>query len=331
MESNEHHLPSFKTTCGIDVSMAADYLRDGLVVSIPTETVYGLACNAFDEKAVAEVFRLKNRPFFDPLIVHVSRRDAVYTISQEISTMAIKLMDAFWPGPLTLLLPKSPSVPDLVTSGLDTVAIRMPSHPLALELLSKLDFPLAAPSANPFGYVSPTSAHHVLQHFSGLIPYILDGGACEVGIESTIVGFEGVDVVVYRLGGISVESLKAVVGNVVVKSVSSSKPSAPGMLKSHYAPHAPLRISNFKEFALNHDGSKAAFISFMDEFVATGVDVFILSKTGNDVEAARNLFKVMRLIDDAGYGQIVAEKMPDRGLCRAINDRLSRAAHPKHT
>lgn len=326
---NEHRLPSYKTTCGTDVSMAADYLREGMVVAIPTETVYGLACNAFDEKAVAEVFRLKNRPFFDPLIVHVSGRDVVSLITSKIPDMAIKLMDAFWPGPLTLLLPKKPSVPDLVTSGLDTVAVRMPSHPLAVELLSKLDFPLAAPSANPFGYVSPTAAEHVLQHFSGSIPYVLDGGPCDVGVESTIVGFELDDVVVYRLGGVSVESLTAVAGNVVVRSMSTNKPAAPGMLKSHYAPNVPLRISSVDDFISNHDGATTAFISFKDTFLAPGVDVFILSKTGDDMEAARNLFKVMREIDASGFTQIVAEKMPDFGLCKAINDRLQRAAAPK--
>ena len=317
---------TFITACGTDVSAAADFLFQGDVVAIPTETVYGLACNAFDEHAVSEVFRLKNRPFFDPLIVHVASMDRARDVVSELPDVAQKLMDAFWPGPLTLLLPKKSAVPDLVTSGLGTVAVRMPSHPLALELLNALDFPLAAPSANPFGYVSPTTAAHVMGHFDGQIPYVLDGGACKVGIESTIVGFTDGNAIVYRLGGISLESLSEVVSGCELEIMQSNKPAAPGMLKSHYAPRTPLTIQSLEEFRRGHHVGSTAFISFKDAFEIDGVDVFVLSPLSDPTEAARNLFKVMRQVDNGNYDRIVAEKLPEVGLCRAINDRLFRAS-----
>ncbi|MFN5224274.1 MAG: L-threonylcarbamoyladenylate synthase [Bacteroidota bacterium] len=319
---------TFINACGADVSAAADFLSQGEVVAIPTETVYGLACNAFDEQAVGEVFRLKNRPFFDPLIVHVASMERVMDVVEELPDVAQKLMDAFWPGPLTLLLPKKSTVPDMVTSGLGTVAVRMPAHDLTLELLSSINFPLAAPSANPFGYVSPTTAEHVMGHFNGHIPYVLDGGACNVGIESTIIGFENGQPCVYRLGGISLESLNRVVSGLQLEILQATRPAAPGMLKSHYAPSTPLTIESKSDFLNGYNGGKAAFISFCDSFELEGVDVFVLSPSGDAAEAARNLFKVMRLIDLAGYERISAERMPDVGLCRAINDRLQRASAP---
>lgn len=319
---------TFITACGTDVSAAADFLFQGDVVAIPTETVYGLACNAFDEHAVSEVFRLKNRPFFDPLIVHVASMDRARDVVSELPDVAQKLMDAFWPGPLTLLLPKKSAVPDLVTSGLGTVAVRMPAHELTLELLNSVKFPLAAPSANPFGYVSPTTADHVMSHFNGRIPYVLDGGACNVGIESTIIGIENGKPSVFRLGGISLESLNKVVTGLQLEILQDKRPAAPGMLKSHYAPRTPLTIESKTDFLNGYKGGKVAFISFCDSFELEGVDVFVLSTSGDAAEAARNLFKVMRQIDLGGYERISAERMPDIGLCRAINDRLQRASVP---
>jgi L-threonylcarbamoyladenylate synthase len=287
-----------------------------------------LACNAFDEQAVGEVFRLKNRPFFDPLIVHLASMERVMDVVEELPDVARKLMDAFWPGPLTLLLPKKSAVPDLVTSGLSTVAVRMPAHDLTMELLRSIKFPLAAPSANPFGYVSPTTAEHVMGHFNGHIPYVLDGGACKVGIESTIIGFHQGQPSVYRLGGISLESLTKVVPALKIEISQASRPAAPGMLKSHYAPRTPLTIESQSDFLNGYKGGKVAFISFCDSFQMEGVDVFVLSKSGDAAEAARNLFKVMRQIDLGGYESISAERLPDLGLCRAINDRLQRASIP---
>ncbi len=317
---------SFDTVCGNDVLSAAAFLEEGNVVGIPTETVYGLACNAFDEVAVAEVFRLKNRPSFDPLIVHVSSIETAYRLVSSIPDKARLLMNSFWPGPLTILLPKIDEIPDLVTSGLPTVGLRMPSHPLTLELLSKLPFPLAAPSANPFGYISPTTAQHVLSHFSGQIPYVLDGGPCQIGIESTIVGFEGDDPVVFRLGGVSVESIVAAIGHVDVNTNVGSKPSAPGMLKSHYAPSIPLFIGDPVEFTGQLKGRKGACIFFEEPRPIDGFDVYLLAPNGDTSEAARNLFKVMREIDKGDYALVVAESVPETGLGRAINDRLARAA-----
>jgi L-threonylcarbamoyladenylate synthase len=321
----EQH-PSFDTDCGQDVIRAGMFLSEGKVVAIPTETVYGLACNAFDEFAVAEVFRLKNRPSFDPLIVHVPSIEAASKLVTTIPEKARLLMESFWPGPLTLLLPKDDSIPDLVTSGLPTVGLRMPAHPLALELLSKLPFPLAAPSANPFGYISPTSAEHVLSHFNGLIPYVLDGGPCEVGVESTILGFENGAPVVYRLGGIPVEAITEVIGPVDINTKVGSKPSAPGMLKSHYAPSIPLFIGNASEYVGLLRDVRGANIVLQQRPSVDGFDTFVLSEKGDPSDAARNLFKVMRQIDDGDYNMVVAERFPEYGLFRAINDRLGRAS-----
>lgn len=317
---------NFDTICDSDVTVAAEFLKSGQVVAIPTETVYGLACNAFDEYAVSEVFRLKSRPFFDPLIVHVSQSYNLRGLISEIPPKANLLIEAFWPGPLTVLLPKTNKVPDLVTSGLPHVAVRMPSHPTTQALLSIIDFPLAAPSANPFGYVSPTDASHVIHHFKGRIPFVLDGGPCEVGLESTIVGFDGDSVIIYRLGGLEVESIRKVVGEVTVNAISSSNPSAPGMLKSHYAPRVPLVIGSPGDHIEKLLGKRGAYITAKDTSPVSGFDVIPLSISGDDAEAARNLFRVLRILDDEKYAIIVAEEMPDYGLFRAVNDRLRRAA-----
>ncbi|MFM7078921.1 MAG: L-threonylcarbamoyladenylate synthase [Bacteroidota bacterium] len=320
------HPNTYDTVCGQDVVRAGMCLSEGKVVAIPTETVYGLACNAFDEFAVAEVFRRKNRPSFDPLIVHVSSIKDAYKLCASIPEKARILMETFWPGPLTLLLPKTELIPDLVTSGLPSVGLRMPAHPLTLDLLSKLPFPLAAPSANPFGYISPTSAEHVLSHFNGQIPYVLDGGPCTVGVESTIVGFENNTPVIYRLGGITVESISEIIGAVNINTHVGSKPSAPGMLKSHYAPSIPLYIGNAQEYTGLLGDGKGANIVLEQQPHVDGFDTFVLSEKGDPSDAARNLFKVMRQIDNSNYRLVVAEKFPDYGLFRAINDRLARAA-----
>ncbi|HPQ59021.1 MAG TPA: L-threonylcarbamoyladenylate synthase, partial [Flavobacteriales bacterium] len=197
---------------GTDLARAARLLREGGVVAVPTETVYGLAANAFDPEAALQVFAIKERPSFDPLIVHVGERNEVARVARDLPPGAEALMDAFWPGPLTLVLPRSAEVPDVVTSGLDTVGVRMPAHPLLRELLGQLDFPLAAPSANPFGYVSPTTAQHVADQLGDRVPYILDGGPCVVGVESTILGHESGRWRLYRPGGIGMEDVTRVLG-----------------------------------------------------------------------------------------------------------------------
>jgi L-threonylcarbamoyladenylate synthase len=313
------------TTIGRDITQAVFHLKNGDLVAIPTETVYGLAGNALNLSAVVKIFEAKQRPSFDPLIVHVASTSAIPALTRSFPEEASLLADTFWPGPLTLLLPKSSIVPDLVTSGLDSVAIRIPGHPVARELLSTLDFPLAAPSANLFGQVSPTSAAHVEQQLSGRIPYILDGGDCSVGLESTIVGFpENGQPTIYRLGGIPVEEIEKVIGKVAVQPHSSSNPLAPGMLKSHYAPRKPLRLSTTTDQVPSPNTSYLRFTTYL-----AGVSEhrqLILAKDGKLETAARNLFAYLRKLDADDSDLILAELLPEVGLGKAINDRLKRAA-----
>ncbi len=225
---------------GTDVAAAKALLEAGNVVGIPTETVYGLAGNALDPDAVLTIFRVKNRPSFDPLIVHTDAISKLDHFVTHIPEPVRRLAEAFWPGPLTLLFPKRDLIPDLVTAGLPAVAIRIPRHPLTLSLLRSLDFPLAAPSANPFGYISPTTAQHVADQLGNQVPYILDGGSADIGLESTIIGVENNQLTVFRLGGMALEQIEAVAGPVAVRTHSTSNPAAPGMLSSHYAPRKPL-------------------------------------------------------------------------------------------
>ncbi|MEQ9467500.1 MAG: L-threonylcarbamoyladenylate synthase [Ekhidna sp.] len=311
---------------GSDIDKAAAILKAGDVVGIPTETVYGLAGNALNEEAILKIYHVKNRPKFDPLIAHVDSIGKVADLVKEIPMDAQKLADQFWPGPLTILLDKKPEVPDLLTSGLDRVAVRIPNHPLTLELLGSIDFPLAAPSANPFGYVSPTSAKHVEDQLGKKIPYILDGGDCRVGLESTIIGFEEGEVIVYRLGGTKVEDIEAVVGKVKINVNMSSNPAAPGMLKSHYSPGRKLIIGDIVENLKSHDPSTTGIISFKDIHNVPETNRAILSPSGDMDEAARNIFSALRKMDQAHINVILAEFVPNEGLGKAINDRLRRAS-----
>lgn len=318
------------TIIGDTISIAANFLRNNQLVAIPTETVYGLAGNALSEETVLNIFKMKGRPSFDPLIVHVSAMDDVEKYVTEVPERAFDLMEQFWPGPLTILLKKKNVIPDLVTSGLDTVAIRIPNHPLTLELLRTLDFPLAAPSANPFGYISPTTAMHVYDQFQNKIPYILDGGACKVGIESTIVGFDENKCIVYRLGGMRISDIEKVAGSVVVELNTSSNPAAPGMLKSHYAPAVPLYFGDLNDLTNQHKGN-VAIICFQqnNRFFSSNFHVVELSATGDLDEAARALFSVMRKLDQQNFDCILAEPLPEKGLGIAVNDRLQRASAKK--
>jgi len=302
---------------------AKNLLEKGALVAIPTETVYGLAGNAFSAETVIQIFETKNRPHFDPLIVHVANRERVGEVVAEIPEVAQELMKNFWPGPLTIVLRKSSAVPDIVTSGLETVGVRMPNHPMTLELLRSLDFPLAAPSANPFGYISPTSAQHVAKQLGDHIPFILDGGVCSVGVESTIIDCTQSKPVILRLGGTTIEQITNAIGEVEVNTVSSSAPQAPGMTLSHYAPRKPLFIGDIRAL-LNSMKGNVSVLSFKDEYA--GCRTIRLSETGDLREAARNLFSAMRELDAEDTTAIVAEWVPDIGLGRAINDRLRRAA-----
>ena len=319
---------------GTDIQKASTYLQQGQLVAIPTETVYGLAGNALDVKAVSSIFETKNRPSFDPLILHVASLEQVNPFVSSFPEKLKRLAEAFWPGPLTVLLPRQATVPDLVTSGLDRVAVRVPNHPLTLALLAQLDFPLAAPSANPFGYISPTQAAHVEAQLGTQIPYILDGGACAVGLESTIVGMEGEQVVIYRLGGLELSKIESLVGPVTVQAHSTSNPSAPGQLASHYAPRKPFLVGELNELVpkLIQEGKAFGVLSFSTHFPALPSDrEFVLSPSQDLQEAAQRLFMGMRLLDESDAAVIVAEFVPEIGLGRAINDRLKRAAaQPTH-
>ncbi|HEY6172393.1 MAG TPA: L-threonylcarbamoyladenylate synthase, partial [Candidatus Kapabacteria bacterium] len=311
------------TTIGTDIAYAAELLKRSEVVGVPTETVYGLAANALSPDAVVKIFEAKNRPFFDPLIVHCKSMDGIGKYVSSIPKWAETLADAFSPGPITFLLPKRESIPDIVTSGLERVGIRIPSHPMLQELLSQIDFPLAAPSANPFGYISPTTAQHVYDQLEGKIHYILNGGQATVGVESTIVGEEDGKIIVYRLGGVSVEQIEELVGKVELR-VSSSMPSAPGSLDSHYAPKIQLRIKDSQTQPLDKNVALICFSKFSSEIPQSNQR--ILSTSGDLTEAAKNLFAYMRELDAGQYDGIYVELVPDSGLGRAINDRIFRAS-----
>jgi L-threonylcarbamoyladenylate synthase len=314
------------TNIGTDIKIATTLLEKGEVIGLPTETVYGLAGNALREDSVLKIFTTKNRPAFDPLICHTNSIEKVQQWVQPIPKKILELASYFWPGPLTLLLKKKTVIPDLTTSGLDTVAFRIPNHPIALELLSNLAFPVAAPSANPFGYVSPTSADHVYKQLGAKIPYILDGGSCAVGIESTIVGFEADQPIVYRLGGIPIELLESILGSVTIQLNQSSNPLAPGMLKSHYSPSKKVMIGNIDRLIKQNIGKRFGILSFDKDYTTRSNYALQLSKGSDMNEAARNLFGHLRTMDDYPIEVILTELVPDDGLGRAINDRLIRSA-----
>jgi L-threonylcarbamoyladenylate synthase len=243
---------------------------------------------------------------------------------------AKQLAATFCPGPLTFLLPKKPVVPDIVTAGSDYVAIRIPAHPLTLELLRQIDFPLAAPSANPFGYVSPTTAQHVMEHLQGKIPYILDGGECSIGVESTIIQFNEQDqIIVNRVGGVAVEGIEKITGEkVILHTTTENQPAAPGQLKSHYATHTPLVVGSIDLLLDLYKDKKVIIISFTRSYTHPALQKqYVLSPAGHMEEAAQKLFKTLRAADTLEADVILAEHFPDEGLGRAINDRLHRAQH----
>lgn len=316
-----------QTHIGTDTALAADILRRGGLVAIPTETVYGLAANALDAEAVIGIYEAKGRPRFNPLILHIPSIRRCEDLVTEMPTACRILAERFSPGPLTYLLPRKDLVPDLVTAGHSRVALRIPSHPVALELLEEVGFPLAAPSANPSGYVSPVTAGHVMDGLGGRIPYILDGGPCRVGLESTIVGFEDDRIVLYRHGAVSVEDMRNATGLEVVDADRRSGAHAPGMLKSHYAPHAPLLLGDIRRLLEMQSGKRVAVISFSRQVPVDGPVAWshVLSPASDLHEAARNLFRVLREVDAENPDVVLAEPVPDTGIGRAVNDRLERA------
>ncbi|MDH3381855.1 MAG: L-threonylcarbamoyladenylate synthase [Flavobacteriaceae bacterium] len=319
------------THIGNDLSFATELLSDDEVVAIPTETVYGLAGNAFSKKAINKIYKIKKRPFSNPLIVHVADISMINEIAKDIPEIAWELLKKFSPGPLTVLLPKKETILDEVTSGLKDVAIRIPNHQLTLELLQKLDFPLVAPSANPYGYISPTKPSHVHKQLGSKIPYILDGGSCDKGIESTVVGFENGKIIIYRLGAISLEMIAEVSKEVIIRDTEEEKPLSPGMVPHHYSPHTKLILTDKPEEIVKfYKDDEVAFIGFKNKLnCIPDENQLVLSSDGNLNEAAQNLYHALHLMDDKNLKVIVAEKMPNEGIGKSINDRLTRASHNK--
>ncbi|MBS1559750.1 MAG: threonylcarbamoyl-AMP synthase [Bacteroidetes bacterium] len=312
---------------GKDIGKAKRLLEAGKMVAIPTETVYGLAGNALNPVVVTDIFKVKDRPYFDPLIVHLPGAEEVTRYASSVPPQAFLLMKTFWPGPLTILLKKQSVIPDLVTSGLDRVGLRCPDHPLTQSLLQSLPFPLAAPSANPFGYISPTTPQHVNDQLGDKIDYILDGGECAVGMESTIVGFENEAPVIYRVGGLEVEQIEQVVGKVKTIIHSSSRPAAPGQLQSHYAPHVRLVLGDIEKLLVEHSGKSVGVLSFQKIYQSSAIKKqIVLSQAGKVDEAAQKLFSSLRELDQSLVDLIITEEVPNTGLGRAINDRLRRAS-----
>lgn len=312
------------TVIGVDIQKAADLLNAGELVAIPTETVYGLAGNALNIETVGKIYEAKKRPFFNPLIIHLPSLEAAKPYVRDIPESLQMLAKAFSPGPISFLMPKSELVPDMITAGSDNVVIRIPDHPMTLELLRKLDFPLAAPSANPFGYVSPVTAQHVLDGLHGKIAYILDGGICRVGLESTIVGEEDGQLIVYRLGGITLEQIEKTTGIKPSLSLFHKNPDTPGQLTSHYAPGKPVLVGDVASLLAGKDVARVGVITFQKEH---GIkNSYVLSPSGNLAEAAAGLFQALRDLDKADIDYIIAERFPNEGMGMAINDRLSRAS-----
>lgn len=306
---------------------ATDIIRSGGIIAFPTETVYGLGADAFNPIAVARIFEAKNRPLFDPLIVHIADLSQLEMLVTGIDRRAGRLAGRFWPGPLTLVLPKHERVPDIVTAGMSTVAVRMPDHLIALDLIKGSGTPIAAPSANRFGYISPTKAAHVLEQIGDRVDMIIDGGSCSVGVESTIIKITGERGVILRPGGVPVEEIEAIIGPVDSAPESAGGPESPGRLPSHYSPEIPVTLAaGLRD--IDFTRSDAGFLLFR----RPGFDVppertEILSIDGDLNEAAANLFSSLHRLDRMPIRVIIAESVPERGLGIAIMDRLRRAAH----
>ena len=334
------------------IAKAVEYLDDGSVVALPTETVYGLGANALDAEAVAKVFEAKGRPSFDPLIIHLSNREEIHRycdLSPELNDIVQKLIENFWPGPLTMVLPKKDIIPDIVTSGLSTVAVRMSGHPIMQEICKKFGKPIAAPSANRFGRISPTSAGAVLKELDGKIPLIIDGGACNAGLESTIIrvelGENKPELHLLRAGPVVKEDLQKI-GKVIrpkklterarqkLKEAGDQQAmQAPGMLDCHYAPSVPLYFLDKPEDFKPQEDKSYALLSYRGQAKDGYMDLYdwdvveeLSPGKGKLAEASVRLFHVLRMLDESGVDAIVAEPVSETGLGVAINDRLRRAS-----
>jgi L-threonylcarbamoyladenylate synthase len=323
-----------------EIKSAANAIRAGQLVAFPTETVYGLGADALNPIAVAKIFELKGRPRFDPLIVHIAERSQLDGLVQAVPPLAQSLIEKFWPGPLSLVLKKQSLVPDIVTAGLDTVAVRCPQNVIARELIRSAATPIAAPSANRFGMVSPTTAKHVRDQFGDQLQFILDDGPCDVGVESSVISFvesEDGSPVLLRPGGITLEEIESVVGPVQTNLIEESKPTSPGQLLRHYSPRTPLCFTDAAEarearesqariglLCLQHSPLEDPSVGNAAAYPYAAVEV--LSEEGCFREAAANLFAAMRRLDEKGLDLIVAEPVAEIELGSAIMDRLRRAA-----
>ena len=303
-----------------NIETAATLLENDQVIAIPIETGYGLAGNALNPTVVRKNYEIENRPLSNPLIIHLPDATQLNKYVKDIPSMAEKLAGQFWLGPLTLLLPKNDVIPDIVTSGLPNVAVRIPSHPVTIQLLRKLSFPLAAPSANPFGYIRPTSAKDVKRILFGKIDCVLDGGLCVKRIESTIVSFDGYVPIIYRVGAISAEAIKKVAGKVEIKNKHTQKPISPGMLPSHYSPHTPLYLTNSIESILTTmPGTGTGILAFKNTSPAIDeINQEVLSASRNLDEAAHNLYKALYRLDSLKLDRIITELVPYTGIGIAL-------------
>jgi L-threonylcarbamoyladenylate synthase len=340
-----------------DIRRAAAALRAGLLVVFPTETVYGLGADAFNAAALARIFEVKKRPYFDPLIVHIAELSAlprvadIASLSGEALEKLEKLSAALWPGPLTLVLPKRAEVPDLATGGLNTVALRLPGHPLARELIRLSTGAVAAPSANLFGCLSPTRVEHVLSQLGDLVDYVIDGGRLRIGLESTVLDLSAMEPRILRPGGTPRETIEKIIGPVEISAEKEAGPLSPGQLKSHYAPRTPLFLHRPGEMQNFPYSPEAAYIFFKapapshwpparerpdrdyPSYPSGGkgppadraFNIRFLSESGNMAEAAANLFALLHELDRGNFTAIHAEEVPSGGLGRAINDRLFKA------
>ncbi|TKB67616.1 MAG: threonylcarbamoyl-AMP synthase [Nitrospira sp.] len=310
------------------IRLAAEIIRSGGLVAFPTETVYGLGANALDPEAVAKIFEAKQRPSFDPLIVHIATRAALDLLVQKTGTVDRRLMDAFWPGPLTIVLPKRDNVPDIVTAGLSTVAIRMPAHPVAQALIVKAGVPIAAPSANPFGYVSPTCAQHVLDGLGDRVDLILDGGSCPIGVESTIVSVSESSLELLRPGSVTLAELRDIMGT-SVRAAAGTTIIAPGQLPRHYATKTPvtiLRAPGARPAIQARERAGLLAMSAPGQEYEMFCAIEVLSSSGDLREIARNVFAALRRLDALGLNRLYAEPCDEQGLGLAIMDRLRRCA-----
>lgn len=305
---------------------ATAIIKCGGIVAFPTETVYGLGADAFNPLAVARIFEAKNRPLFDPLIVHIADLSQMGMLASRVDKRAGRLAGRFWPGPLTMVMPRSERVPDIVTAGLDTVAVRMPDHLIALDLIRLSGTPIAAPSANRFGYISPTKAAHVLDQLGERVDMIIDGGPCTVGVESTIIKLDEGRSIILRPGGVPIEEIETVIGPVETAAPSGGNPEAPGQLPSHYSPTIPVRLAD-SAGAIDFSREDAGFLLYKrPESGAPAGRTEILSVNGDLQEAAANLFSALHRLDRMKISVIIAEPVPERGLGIAIMDRLRRAS-----